>query len=166
MKRLSIVLLLLLSISAPAFAQTAGVFSSLLVVPTNDLPQPTVQVNGTTILYKDLLVIEKLGLGTYFPQTKLHIMGYGVGESNIRLSNTIPGGKTFEINPYITEVSNAGFEIYDVERGAAVITWDTTGAAAIPTGGSPNTAMCWKADAKTLGYCSTAIGTNGTCTCN
>lgn len=33
-------------------------------------------------------------------------------------------------------------------------------------GGTANGAVCWKADSKTLGYCSSAVGVGGTCTCN
>lgn len=36
----------------------------------------------------------------------------------------------------------------------------------VNTGGSANKAICWKADGKTLGYCSTVIGADGSCTCN
>jgi len=34
------------------------------------------------------------------------------------------------------------------------------------SGGSPNKGTCWKADGKTLGYCSTALDATGACTCN
>ena len=34
-------------------------------------------------------------------------------------------------------------------------------------GGSANHAICWKADGKTLGYCSAVVDSNGACgTCN
>lgn len=33
-------------------------------------------------------------------------------------------------------------------------------------GGSANHAICWKADGKTLGYCSDAVASDGSCTCN
>jgi len=33
-------------------------------------------------------------------------------------------------------------------------------------GGSANQATCWKADGKTLGYCSTVVNATGGCTCN
>ncbi len=33
-------------------------------------------------------------------------------------------------------------------------------------GGSANHAICWKTDGKTLGYCSDAIASDGSCTCN
>lgn len=33
-------------------------------------------------------------------------------------------------------------------------------------GGSPNQAICWKSDGKTLGYCLTVVNASGGCTCN
>jgi hypothetical protein len=33
-------------------------------------------------------------------------------------------------------------------------------------GGSAGKAMCWKADGKTLGYCSSVVGAGGDCTCD
>lgn len=36
----------------------------------------------------------------------------------------------------------------------------------VSTGGSTGKATCWKADGKTIGYCSTVIDAGGGCTCN
>ena len=36
----------------------------------------------------------------------------------------------------------------------------------VSVGGSANKAICWKADGKTLGYCSSVIAADGSCTCN
>ena len=33
-------------------------------------------------------------------------------------------------------------------------------------GGSPDHAICWKADGRTLGYCASTVGIDGSCTCN
>ena len=46
-------------------------------------------------------------------------------------------------------------------------TGDTTldGTLTVRTGGSANKAICWKADGKTLGYCSTAPDETGSCSC-
>lgn len=46
-------------------------------------------------------------------------------------------------------------------------TGDTTldGTLTVRTGGSANRAICWKADGKTLGYCSTAPDETGSCAC-
>ncbi len=43
---------------------------------------------------------------------------------------------------------------------------EVNGSAMINSGGSANHAVCWKADAKTLGYCSNAPNSSGICTCN
>jgi len=42
----------------------------------------------------------------------------------------------------------------------------SSGAVVIQSGGSVNKAICWKSDGKTLGYCSTVIAADGSCTCN
>lgn len=36
----------------------------------------------------------------------------------------------------------------------------------LDTAGAANHTVCWKSDGKTLGYCSTAVASDGTCTCN
>jgi len=41
-----------------------------------------------------------------------------------------------------------------------------SGTLKVYTGGSANHATCWKADSATIGYCSSVIGIDGTCTCN
>ena len=43
---------------------------------------------------------------------------------------------------------------------------DINGNVIIRTGGSAGKAICWKADGITLGYCSSAVGADGSCTCN
>lgn len=43
---------------------------------------------------------------------------------------------------------------------------DVNGNATIRTGGSAGKAMCWKADGRTLGYCSSIVDVVGGCTCN
>ena len=43
---------------------------------------------------------------------------------------------------------------------------DVNGNVIIRTGGSAGKAICWKADGITLGYCSSAVGVDGSCTCN
>jgi hypothetical protein len=50
--------------------------------------------------------------------------------------------------------------------GAAVPTTNTTGNLVIAHGGSASKAICWKADGKTLGFCSTQPDSTGACTCN
>ena len=46
--------------------------------------------------------------------------------------------------------------------GAASI----SGALTVATGGSAGKATCWKADGKTIGYCSSVVDSSGGCTCN
>lgn len=43
---------------------------------------------------------------------------------------------------------------------------DVNGNLTVRTGGLANSAVCWKADAVTLGYCSSVVAADGTCTCN
>jgi hypothetical protein len=40
------------------------------------------------------------------------------------------------------------------------------GAFAASVGGSAGKATCWKADGKTIGYCSSVVASDGSCTCN
>ena len=42
----------------------------------------------------------------------------------------------------------------------------SSGNLTVNLGGSANKAICWKSDGKTLGYCSTIVGADGSCTCN
>ena len=55
-----------------------------------------------------------VGIGTSSPGAKFHISGVGAGLSNIRLTNTFTGGRTWEFNPYVSGVSDATFSIRDV----------------------------------------------------
>jgi len=48
--------------------------------------------------------------------------------------------------------------------GAAAVQFDA--AVKVNSGGAAGKAMCWKADGKTLGYCSSVIAADGGCTCN
>lgn len=57
----------------------------------------------------------------------------------------------------------------NVDIGSPAKSWSNfyaSGTAVIGTGGSAGKAMCWKADGKTLGYCSSAPDAGGSCTCN
>ena len=58
--------------------------------------------------------------------------------------------------------SNGNLGIGTTSPGAKL---EVNGTTMIDSGGSANHAICWKADGKTLGYCSTTP-TNGVCTCN
>lgn len=43
---------------------------------------------------------------------------------------------------------------------------EVNGNVKIASGGSANKVVCWKSDGKTLGYCSSIVGADGSCTCN
>jgi len=77
-------------------------------------------------------------------------------------------------NPSYTFGNNTGLGMFRAgnnilgfsTNGAERIRIDASGNVVINSGGSANHVMCWKADGKTLGYCSTAPNSSGVCTCN
>lgn len=62
--------------------------------------------------------------------------------------------------PFVTNGTNMGTDSLSWGNVTA------SGTAKFGTGGSAGKAICWKADGKTLGYCSSVIGVGGDCTCN
>lgn len=57
--------------------------------------------------------------------------------------------------------------LYNTSQSVTVDTLGTHVAGALDAGGgSAGKAICWKADGKTLGFCSTVVGATGGCTCN
>jgi hypothetical protein len=79
-------------------------------------------------------------------------------------------GDTFAYRPMIYGtnglIASAAYEhqFHGDIYGDATI--ESSGTAKIGTGGSANKTMCWKSDGKTLGYCSSVVASNGSCTCN
>lgn len=66
-----------------------------------------------------------------------------------------------------TSEGTGGLEVWS-GGGAPAKVFAVTGAGVIiaEVGGSANKAVCWKSDGKTLGYCSSLVGADGSCTCN
>ena len=73
-----------------------------------------------------------VGLGTTSPAVELHIKDTG-GLSRIRLEGTASAADNFEFGQGTTGVTNAGFEIYDVDSSAARFSIDTNGNIGIGT---------------------------------
>ena len=73
-----------------------------------------------------------VGLGTTSPAVELHIKDTG-GLSRIRLEGTASAADNFEFGQGTTGVTNAGFEIYDVDSSAARFNIDTNGNIGIGT---------------------------------
>jgi hypothetical protein len=74
-----------------------------------------------------------------------------------------------QINWWNSGVGMTAFDTGLVRASAGVlkITDGATGLGVLQAGGgSAGKAMCWKADGKTLGYCSSAVDSGGGCTCN
>lgn len=55
---------------------------------------------------------------------------------------------------------------YDAAAALFRMCIPSSGSITVEQGGNPTNAVCFKADGKTLGYCSSAVGAGGTCTCN
>jgi hypothetical protein len=89
------------------------------------------QTAGTTRQYID--ANGNVGIGTSSPSAKLHISGSSANNSNIRLTNTFTNGRSWEINPYSSGVSDEPFTIRDVTAGADRITIDSSGRVGIGT---------------------------------
>lgn len=81
----------------------------------------------------NLVVESKLGIGTSSPSAKLEVAGSSLGNSNIRLTNTFTGGRSWELNPYQLGVSDIPFTIRDVTAGADRVTIDSSGNLGIGT---------------------------------
>lgn len=64
--------------------------------------------------------------------------------------------------PSYTFANNTGLGLFRADTNILGF----SGGVMINSGGSSNKAVCWKSDGKTLGYCSTAVGETGSCTCN
>lgn len=107
-------------------------------------------------------------------------------------SNLLPGSTTYEIgqsgspwqkiymadgtaaNPSYTFANSTSLGLFRADAnilgfstaGTERMRIDASGGVTINSGGSANKAICWKSDGKTLGYCSSAVGETGSCTCN
>ncbi len=65
-----------------------------------------------------------------------------------------------------TLTTNYGLLIEDQSSGASNFAISTgAGLISFGTGGSANSAVCWKADGKTLSHCTSVVGAGGGCTC-
>lgn len=77
-------------------------------------------------------------------------------------------------NPSYTFGNNTGLGMFRAgnnilgfsTNGAERMRIDASGNVVINSGGSANHAICWKADGKTLGYCSDDPNSHGVCNCN
>lgn len=93
---------------------------------------------GNSSITKNI-VFGKLGVATTSPTSYLEVWPKGGGSSDLfRISSTTSG------------------DAFAITKTKAVQA----------AGGSAGKAMCWKADGKTLGYCSDVVGATGGCTCN
>lgn len=71
------------------------------------------------------------------------------------------------INRTQTAVGSGAQLLIDAQvGGVSKFSVSNTGTTTIAVGGLANSATCWKADGKTIGYCSSAVAADGTCTCN
>ncbi len=104
--------------SARAASLTSATISGDLTVDTDSLK--VVSSSG------------HVGLGTTSPEVELHIKDTG-GLSRIRLEGTASAADNFEFGQGTTGVTNAGFEIYDVDSSAARFSIDTNGNIGIGT---------------------------------
>ena len=104
--------------SARAASLTSATISGDLTVDTDSLK--VVSSSG------------HVGLGTTSPAVELHIKDTG-GLSRIRLEGTASAADNFEFGQGTTGVTNAGFEIYDVDSSAARFSIDTNGNIGIGT---------------------------------
>jgi hypothetical protein len=78
-------------------------------------------------------------------------------------------GSTSGSEVYIASIAGTDRTYSDLggqTTGAAVPTVNMTGNLVASHGGSASKAICWKADGKTLGFCSTQPDATGACTCN
>ena len=93
-------------------------------------------ISGDLTVDTDSLKVDSssghVGLGTTSPAVELHIKDTG-GLSRIRLEGTASAADNFEFGQGTTGVTNAGFEIYDVDSSAARFNIDTNGNIGIGT---------------------------------
>src|SRR5882724_9059776 len=60
-----------------------------------------------------------IGIGTASPASRLHIYQPSGGSNQLTLDTGFGGGNAFALNPFITGVSNGGFEVRDVTNNIA-----------------------------------------------
>lgn len=70
------------------------------------------------------------------------------------------------INPTETSVGSGVKNLIQAQVGSVDKFTVSNAGITSAGGGSANKAMCWKADGKTLGYCSSVVDVAGGCTCN
>jgi hypothetical protein len=104
-----------------------------LIGTTGQIPyfNGTNSVVGTSSIF--LAASGNVGIGTTSPNKLLHLAG---SNSNTSLRLDYSGaatGRVYDINPYIKDVNNAGFEIYDVTGSASRLTISSTGNVGIGT---------------------------------
>jgi hypothetical protein len=96
-----------------------------------------------------------VGIGTTTPTAVLHL------KAGTATANTAP--LKFTIGTLLDTPEDGAVE-YD-GTNLYITSSSTRKTITTSTGGSANKASCWKADG-TLGYCSDAVGVDGSCTCN
>lgn len=85
------------------------------------------------------------------------------GGDTLVLSNGINGASFSNSNMVLgaTAVSSNG--IFNVDSSGNT---SASGTLKVGTGGNANHATCWKPDGVSIGFCSTAVAADGSCTCN
>jgi hypothetical protein len=78
--------------------------------------------------------VGSVGIGIPSPAAKLHIYQASGGYDQLRLDTGFGGGNAFAVNPFITGISNGGFEIRDVSNNIArIVVQQSTGNVGIGT---------------------------------
>ncbi len=85
------------------------------------------------------------------------------GDNNVIIGFSAAASPTAISNQLWIDVNNHAQPLVGGDFSARTVAIDgDTG----PLAARPNHAICWQSDGRTLGYCSSVIGIDGTCTCN
>ena len=132
-------------------------------------------VDSATGQYGDYLIIDrtgKVGIGTSVPAYKLDVIG------SLRVSGNVVGG--VQSLTGLSDIGSAtitagnlliadGTDFQSVAMSSDCViasSGATTCTGARPGNAIINQTVCWKTGTNSLGYCSSVVGVDGTCTCN